>query len=151
MTLQTPVSEMSLSTERYYSIIRGQIEHEDNLLGQRLSWLVGAQSFLFTAYAITVSNSGPNHASWVTDRMHLLLTLIPVTAVTTCLLIYITVIAGLIAIADLRRLYRSYTGHSATIGLPPVQGYRRTQLLGQAAPLFVPIVFVVGWSIVLIR
>ena len=65
--------------------------------------------------------------------MHLLLTLIPLTAITTCLLIYITVIAGLIAIADLRRLYRSYTGHSATIGLPPVQGYRRTQLLGQAA------------------
>jgi len=152
MNPQSPViHETPISTDRYYSIIRGQIEHEDDLLGQRLSWFVGAQAFLFTAYAITLSNSGPSHVQWVVDRMHLLLILIPVTAILSCILIYMTVIAGLVAIADLRRLYRAHTEQAQTIGLPPVQGYRRTQLLGQAAPLFVPIVFLVVWTIVLVQ
>ena len=145
------IHESPISTDRYYSIIRDQIEHEDNLLGQRLSWFVGAQAFLFTAYAITLSNSGPNHIQWVADRMHKLLILIPVTAILSCILIYMTVIAGLIAIGDLRRLYKTHQDQGQTIGLPPVQGYRRTQMLGQAAPIFVPLVFLVVWAILLLQ
>jgi hypothetical protein len=139
----------TISAEQYYGIIRGQIEHEDNLVGQRLSWFVGAQAFLFTAYAITVGNAGRSPEPWVYDRTKLLLFLIPVTSILTCVLIYMTVIAGLIAIAHLRRLYKTFADHSETTGLPPVQGFRRTQLLGQAAPLFVPVVFFVVWLILL--
>jgi hypothetical protein len=35
----------------WYRTIRDQIQHEDNLIVQRLSWLMAAQSFLFTGYA----------------------------------------------------------------------------------------------------
>ena len=42
----------SISGIQYYQIIRSQIEHEDNLINQRLSWFVAAQAFLFSAYAI---------------------------------------------------------------------------------------------------
>jgi hypothetical protein len=141
--------QSTIGADQYYTIIRGQIEHEDNLIGQRLSYFVAAQSFLFTAYAITLSNFSPNHITWVSTRMKVLLILIPVAAVLTCALIYMTVIAGLIAMSDLRRLYREHADHSAAAGLPPVQGYRRAQLMGQAAPIFVPLVFIAGWLIVL--
>ena len=43
----------SISRIEYYQIIRSQIEHEDNLINQRLSWFVAAQAFLFSAYAIS--------------------------------------------------------------------------------------------------
>lgn len=43
----------------YYGAVRGQIEHEDTLISQRLNWFLMSQSFLFTAYAIVVSNSAP--------------------------------------------------------------------------------------------
>jgi hypothetical protein len=45
----------SISGIQYYRIIRSQIEHEDNLINQRLSWFVAAQAFLFSAYAILLN------------------------------------------------------------------------------------------------
>ena len=45
----------SISGIQYYKIIRSQIEHEDNLINQRLSWFVAAQAFLFSAYAILLN------------------------------------------------------------------------------------------------
>jgi hypothetical protein len=140
-----------ITPQQYYSIVRGQIEHEDNLIGQRLSWLVAAQAFLFTAYAITVSNSGPGHTQPVIERMRLLLWLIPITAILTCALIYATIIAGSIAISALMRLYHKHGDHEATVGLPPVMGYRRSQVLGQVGPLLVPLVFLTVWLILLVR
>lgn len=144
-------AQSTITPDQYYSIVRGQIEHEDNLIGQRLSWFVAAQSFLFTAYAITVSNSGPNHTGPVIERMRLLLWLIPLTAILTCVLIYATIIAGSLAIVALHRLYHNYVDHAATTGLPPVQGYRRTQILGQAAPMLMPLVFLTVWVLLLVR
>lgn len=151
MSDPTVGTQCVIAADQYYSIIRGQIEHEDNLIGQRLSWFVAAQSFLFTAYAITVSNSGPNHTQPVIERMRLLLWLIPLTAILTCVLIYATIIAGSFAILALHRLYHDYVDHAAVTGLPPVQGYRRTQLLGQAAPMLMPLVFLIVWFTLLIR
>lgn len=140
-----------MTPDRYYSLIRGQIEHQDNLIGQRLSWFVGAQAFLFTAYAISVGNAGPNHPAWLSDRLVLLVFLIPITAILTCILIYLTVVGGLIAIWDLRRLYHAYADREATTGFPPIQGTRSTQILGRAAPLFVPVVFFLVWLILLVQ
>ena len=53
--MNAPTMNTPLTPLEYYNLIRERIEHEDNLIVQRLTWLVGSQSFLFTAYAI-VSN-----------------------------------------------------------------------------------------------
>src|ERR1700677_351087 len=39
----------------YYDQVRHQIEHEDDLITQRISWLMASQSFLFSAYAIVLN------------------------------------------------------------------------------------------------
>ncbi|HSU65976.1 MAG TPA: hypothetical protein VLJ39_03840 [Tepidisphaeraceae bacterium] len=145
------VCEPSITADRYYALIRGQIEHEDNLIGQRLSWFVASQSFFFTAYAIVMTNLRPDHLPWVFGQMRLLLLLIPLVAIVTCMLLYATIVAGFFAIRELRKLYQNYTTHEITTGLPPVQGYRRTQLMGQAAPLFLPLVFTAVWMVLLFR
>jgi hypothetical protein len=144
-------SDPSITVERYYVIVRSQIEHEDNLIGQRLSWFVAAQSFYFTAYAIVMSNLRTDHPVWVLSQMRLLLLLLPVVAVVTSLLIYATIVAGWIAMSKLRELYEVFASHGRTIGLPPVQGYRRTQVLGQAAPMFLPGVFIAIWLVLWIH
>ena len=149
---ETPLkSDESISIREYYTIIRDQIEHEDNLIGQRLSWFVAAQSFYFTAYAIVMSNIRGDHTSWVTSQMRLLLILLPMVAILTSLLIYATVIAGLVAMAKLRDLYRKFVARERAAGLPPVQGYRRTQILGQAAPMLLPGIFIAIWMILLVH
>jgi hypothetical protein len=48
-------AQHSLSPVDLYHLVRSQIEHEDNLVSARLSWLLASQSCVFTAYAITLN------------------------------------------------------------------------------------------------
>jgi hypothetical protein len=38
-----------------FTLIQARLSHEDDLVNQRVSWLVNSQSFLLTAYAITLN------------------------------------------------------------------------------------------------
>jgi hypothetical protein len=141
----------AMSAADFYRLIRSQIEHEDNLNSQRLSWFVASQSFVFTSYAIVLSNLQPGAKSpAVEQQQRLLVILIPVVALLTCALIFATIVAGAIAMVNLRKMYKAHGG-SATGGFPPVQGYRLTQLFGQAGPLGLPPVFIVVWLILVVK
>src|SRR2546425_6345644 len=96
-----------LSALDYYNLIRHRIEHEDNLIIQRLSWLVASQSFLFTAYAIVTNGLSPmsNNGNVFVQQLLLLFRLIPMVAVFNSLLIYISILAALKAMGELRRGY----------------------------------------------
>ena len=52
---QTTVDACPTELQRYQAV-RAQIEFEDGLIAQRLNWFVMSQSFLFTAYAITLGS-----------------------------------------------------------------------------------------------
>ncbi len=108
-----PLMNTPLTALEYYNLVRERLEHEDNLIVQRLTWLVGSQSFLFTAYAI-VSNglmSPPQLASaHLTDQLQLLFQLIPIVAMLTCILIYISILAAVVTMRRLRNGYRSRFG-----------------------------------------
>ena len=59
--MSAPLNKLSLdslSPLDWYRAIRDQIQHEDNLIVQRLAWLMAAQSFFFTGYAI-IANGTP--------------------------------------------------------------------------------------------
>src|SRR5947208_13595652 len=103
--LATPLTGLE-----YYQLVRGRIEHEDSLVVQRLSWLVASQSFLFTAYAIVLNGltASPPPAMATLMRQQLRLSrLIPLAAILTCALIYVSIVAAVKAIATVRRTYRS--------------------------------------------
>jgi hypothetical protein len=56
MPFETPRAPAStLPAVERYRILRDQLQHEDGLTTQRLSWLMASQAFLFTAYAIAVN------------------------------------------------------------------------------------------------
>src|SRR4051812_34233955 len=89
-----PENEPQLSALELYQIVRSQLEHEDNLVSQRLSCLLAAQSFLFTAYAISLNGPVQLRIQQTADR---LTTLLPVVALCTAVLLWITILAGLFA------------------------------------------------------
>jgi hypothetical protein len=134
---------------QYYQIIRSQIEHEDNLINQRLSWFVAAQAFLFSAYAILLNAPSQLRVARFGTQHEILFFLIPVVAIGMSILIYITVIAAMLATANLRRLLKTCINEKDRALLPPVQGYRRTLLLGQAAPILIPFLFMISWIVLL--
>lgn len=134
-----------------YRLFRGRIEHEDNLIMQRLSWLVASQSFLFTAYAITtngLSSLEPKTAGGFLEQSALLFRLIPTVAIFVALLIYISILAALRAIRQIRRLYQA---KSLPPHLPPIQTAATTRLLGLSAPLLLPLLFVSVWLVLLLN
>lgn len=141
----------SISGIRYYEIIRSQIEHEDNLINQRLSWFVAAQAFLFSAYAILLNAPPRVRLEGFARQQEILFFLIPLVAIGVSILIYITVIAAMLATANLRRLLKTHMNEKASALLPPVQGYRQTLLLGQASPLLIPLLFLISWIVLLIN
>jgi hypothetical protein len=130
----------------WYRTIRDQIQHEDNLIVQRLSWLMAAQSFFFTGYAI-IANANPQaRNALLAKQQDLLFNIIPAVACISDILIYCSVIAGALA---LYRLRRAYATHVASVGgFPEIQGSRVTRWLGIASPLFLPLVFLIAWLIV---
>ena len=132
-----------------YRVFRDRIEHEDNLIIQRLSWLVASQSFLFTAYAITtngLSSLDPKLAGRFVEQAGLLFRLIPTVAIGVALLIYISILAALKAIRQIRYLYKLSALPSE---LPPIQTAATTRLLGLFAPLLLPLLFVSVWLVLL--
>jgi hypothetical protein len=124
----------------WYRTIRDQIQHEDNLIVQRLAWLMAAQSFFFTGYAIVATATLQPRNPLLARQLDLLFNIIPAVACISDILIYCSVIAGVLA---LYRLRRAYASHVAPVGnFPEIdQGSRFVRWLGFASPILLPLVF----------
>jgi len=134
----------------FYQLIRRRIEHEDGLTVNRLSWLVGSQSFLFTAYALTLNGLAAGGLGPLADRQALLCRLIPLIGVATTALIYAGLIASGRAMVWLRGLLRERLGDEADLGLPIVHSPIGIVWLGQLAPRVLPLVFLIVWLALLL-
>jgi hypothetical protein len=144
-------SPPQFSSEEFYKLVRGQIEHEDNLMGTRLNWFVASQSFLFSAYAIVTSNLTGKNIEWVNEQQRLLFSIIPVIAIFVSILISISCTGGIFAMHRLRHLYATHVEHAPDRGLPPVQGFAHNYVLGQATPILLPPGFIAVWMILLVH
>jgi hypothetical protein len=140
----------SLSPLEYYSVIRARVEHEDNLIVQRLSCLVASQSFLFTAYAIVANGLAtqlpqPGGLRFLA-QLQLLYQLIPVVGTLTCGLIYVSVLAAVTSMRQLRNSYHSRFPDDEP-GLPPIMTRAPIRLSGCSAAILLPLVFITIWLI----
>lgn len=150
--MQTPVDPpKALSPLECYQLYRSRIEHEDNLIMQRLSWLMASQSFLFTAYAIVTNGlivSATNSASAFVNHMRTLIKIIPIVALLNSLLIATSIFAALIAIKQLRCGYKK---QGATLEILPLQTTRAARTLGLSAPVLLPLLFLAVWFYLLMQ
>lgn len=148
MTIENPPSNLSL-LERYNQV-RSQIQHEDNLVTQRLNWFLTSQSFLFTAYAI-VFNGMPSVTDENLVRHSLLMKAIPLIAILAGGLIMIAIVGGIFVMRNLRSGFAQFREQARDLGLPPLQGSGYTLAMGSIAPILLPLVFVVVWAILITR
>ena len=121
--------------------IRQRIEHEDNLINQRLSALVGSQSFLLTAFAISL-NAPKEFYSPHYEPVHRLLTrMLPVAGIASVVVLLLTMLGAIVALHGLRKLADGLT----TPDDPPVHSSMFVRWLGQAAVVGVPVIFLILW------
>ena len=144
--LVPPLSEIDR-----YRLVRQQIEHEDNLVSQRLSWLLGSQSFLFTAYAISLNGPTQIRSKQLEAHLGLLLVILPLVSIISAFLIWIAVLAGTWTMYKLRRIYEREFAQSFGNQIPPVQSTGLALLMGHFAPMILPLVFMVVWLLLVLR
>ncbi len=133
----------------YGDAVRKQIEHEDVLIVNRLSWLIASQSFLFTGFAIVLNGPTQTRVEGFARQQDFLAHLLPIVGLSVCILIYLGVLAGLRVMSSLRRDLTEH--HAKALDYrPPIQGSRLTLLLGTAAPLLLPLIFAGAWLTLLV-
>jgi hypothetical protein len=141
-----------LSALEYYNLVRERIEHEDNLIVQRLSWLVASQSFLFTAYAIVTNGltTQPVQPACLhfMEQLQLLFQLIPVVGILSSVLIYVSILAAVMAMRQLRNSYRSRFGKDDDLS---IQTHPQIRLFGNSAAVLLPLVFICVWAVLWMR
>jgi hypothetical protein len=128
-----------------FTLIQTRLSHEDDLVNQRVSWLVNSQSFLLTAYAITLNGLAADASKPLAVVQRKLLDLLPVVGVACVLLVCVALVGGLCALAELRRFAATkYPKDRLFLISKPT-----TQFLGVSAPVLIPIVFLAIWLAVL--
>ncbi|MBV9106294.1 MAG: hypothetical protein JO313_09760 [Verrucomicrobia bacterium] len=131
--------------EQDYSLIQARLSHEDDLVNQRVSWLVSSQSFLLTAYAITLNGLAADASKPLAIVQRKLLELLPIVGVACVLLVCVALVGGLCAISELRRFAATkYEKDRLFLISKPT-----TQFLGVSAPVLIPLAFLVIWTAVL--
>jgi hypothetical protein len=122
--------------------IRDHIERENDLLGNRTTWVVTSQAFLFSAYAVSVTGGGTEQTNPHAASVELLIALLPWTAVLSLFLFCVTLVGGLAAMAKL--------GHSLRAPDEVLRGSVLSRMAGLAAPVLTPGVFLLTWLAVIL-
>ena len=145
-----------LTLAELYTLIRSQIEHENELLSQRVIWQILTQAFFFGAYAalLNAPKEAKNHL--FESEQALLLWLMPVAALLAGVLAYISIISSLKTIVYLRQLYEEHARSKSPADpsskwYPHIQGPPQLGTMAMFSPGMMPIVFTVAWIVVLAR
>ena len=129
-----------------HNMLSAEIKHEDNLIGQRMTWLVISQSFLFGTFVTLLGQMNQR-----SDR--LAFTLVTLVGLAMPLLVLIGVGTAISLIWRWRlqqeRLYE--LPGAKELDWPRLKPWRRTILLGHLVPVLVPIGFLIVWTVILVR
>jgi hypothetical protein len=125
--------------------LRRRIEHEDNLINQRLSSLVASQAFLLTAFAISLNAPSAPSSSVYAHANRMLVDLLPVVAIACIVVLWLTLVGAIWSMAVLR-------AQGAAIDRPgdiPIHNRPAIRRLGLAGPVAIPGVFLILWIAVI--
>lgn len=121
--------------------------HEDELIGNRLGWLMGSQTLLFAAFGLAAAPGKPNSTT------HRLLSILPFLGTGISLAIGLGVVTALIAMS---RILRACTGSglflvggSSSNADPKVwrpDVSRTTTVCGWLAAVSLPAMFTLAWA-----
>ncbi len=133
------VDDAPVSAATLYAVLRAEVKHEDDLIGQRVNWFTASQAFLLVSLAI----AHKGETDMPTPSNNTFFPLVPIVALSSSLLIFAGVLAGFVALAQWRaRLRRLARRHPER---PYVQYEHVIVPAAWSAPLLMPVVFILAW------
>jgi len=133
------------------NMIAAEMKHEDDLISQRMSWLVISQSFLFGTFATLVSLTGVTGPPAV--AVTFLLALIPLVGVFLPALVLLAMGAASYAISQWQAEHDRIRAmpEAKQLDWPRLKHRRLVTALGQSLPTVVSVGFLLAWLAVVIR
>ncbi len=126
--------------------LRRRIEHEDDLINQRLSSLLASQAFLVTAFAISINAPTVFRLESFGPANLALVRVLPWVAMACIVVLALTLAGAILSLAALRRRAAEFT----MPGDLPVHNTALIRRLGLAAPVCVPFIFFLFWLAVIL-
>jgi hypothetical protein len=129
-----------------YAFFRDELRHEDNLINQRVSWLIGSQAFLLGGFATLLNSGGSPVAASLSDLRSMMVTGLPIAGILAVFAGYVTILAAVMHVRGIRRLLATRRYKT----MPPLHNWHVVQLrMGLSGPLVTPLIFVGFWIIIL--
>jgi hypothetical protein len=130
--------------------IASEIKREDDLIGQRTTWLVMGQSFMFAAFASLIVQV---NASTATRVVKLLRVMIPLVGLLLPVLVLLAVSAATFAIWHWRAEHGRICDILEKKGLdwPHVGHHTWVMIIGHLLPIAVALGFTLVWLFILIQ
>jgi len=133
------------------NVIASEIRHEDNLIGQRTTWLVMGQSFLFGAFASLIAQVSSVSAAARVAK--LLRVLIPLVGLLLPVLVLLAVSAATYAIWQWRAEHDRLRKMLEAEGLdwPLLSNATWVMVTGQLLPIAAALGFALAWVVIIIQ
>jgi len=132
------------------NMIAEEIRHEDNLIGQRMTWMVISQSFFFGTFATLAGEATVVKSE--SGAVRLLLLVIPLVGVFLPLLVLVAMGAAHYAIAQWRaerdRLFE--LPEARQLHWPRLKNSKMVSRLGQLLPVAASVGFMLAWLLIMI-
>jgi hypothetical protein len=123
-------------------VCRQRLDHELELLNQRTTWIVMSNSFLFTAFAVSLNSAAADSAGAYGPALHALVRLVPLSAIASLISFYVSATAALFAMSKLQSFIN--LDHDPFLRTALVGG-RIQRMSGLASSLLLPIIFLITW------
>jgi hypothetical protein len=122
-----------------FQVLRNEVKHEDDLIGQRVNWFTASQAFLLVSLAI----AHKGETAMPTPANNNLFPLVPIVALSSSILIFVGVIAGIAALSQWRARLRALARRHPE--LPYVAYEHLIVPAAWSAPILLPLVFIGAW------
>jgi hypothetical protein len=128
------------------------VKSEFDLISGRMSWLVIAESFIFSAFAAATSSYRPDHP--LADVLRYLLSVLPLVGMLLVVCVYVALLAAHSVVGTLKsQRDRLIATLPARLRIDLISGHSRVQWWGNVPTHVIPPVLFVVWlgAIVLVR
>lgn len=129
----------------FYRLYRERVVNEDTLIYQRLSWLITAQTIMFSFTAVAFFRTG---AGEINTKGTVIMCVL---GIPVCLVSYGGVLAALHAIKEINLHYQQrHPNPPPNASLPKLIGDSWTHRTGKLVPFLIPPMFILAWIAILV-
>jgi hypothetical protein len=133
---------------REYLFFREELRHEDNLINQRVSWLIGSQAFLLGGFASSLSANPGAPLTPLGKLQDFMLIGLPMAGILGVIASYVTLLGAVLHVRGVLH----FIGDRFPERMPSLRDWHALQRrMGLFGPLVTPLIFLAFWIVILVR